>query len=400
MPYLMCGYAVALLFMLVGCRISARTVPGLRGVRLLSWALVCGIVSVLLLASRPFAPAWITILLANQALFACSLLIYCTVAETLEVPMPFLPWGIGIGLFGLLADAWFTWPHPSLLARILLSSSLCSIYSIAAAALLFRHTDPAAENGAPALRFLARSLAWLETSMAALYFVRCILSILFPPQSFLHLDLLQAAFSYLNLLLCLAIGCGLLWFALCSHRRDLHTLARTDSLTGLLNRRAFEEILGRELRRASIEGSSLTLLLLDLDSFKLINDTFGHHAGDEVICRVSALLSAATRPVDALARYGGEEFVMLLRDLPLAQAQPVAERLRQEIAALPLPGGVSITASIGIDSSRPDDTPEQLLRRCDEALYRSKRRGRNRVTTWASAADSPSGRFLRPFNPV
>jgi diguanylate cyclase (GGDEF)-like protein len=399
MPYLMVGYAVALLLMLLGCRVSVISVPGLRGVRLLSWSFGCAVVGALLLAARPIAPPWLTILLANQAFFVAMLLIYCTVADILGAPMRFLSWGIALCLAALLGYACFTYFRPSLAARDLIDSGVDCILCVAAAWVLFRHADPAAQNGiaAPTLRILTRSLAWFEACMAALYLLRGFLTILMPPSSFLHLDLVQAAFTWINLLRSLAIGCGLLWLALCSHRRDLHTLASTDGLTGLLNRRAFEEILDRELRRAGRSGASLTVLLLDLDSFKQVNDRYGHHAGDEVIRRVSAALRLALRPMDALARYGGEEFVMLLRDLPLVQAHSLAERLRQEIASLvALPGDVSITASIGIDASRPEDSPEEILRRCDEALYRSKSHGRNRVTAWAAGVVASSGQFLRP----
>ncbi|MGA7885309.1 MAG: GGDEF domain-containing protein [Acidobacteriaceae bacterium] len=399
MPYLMVGYAVALLLMLLGCGVSVISVPGLRGVRLLSWSFACALVGALLLAARPFAPTWLTILLANQALFVAMLLIYCTVADILAAPMRFLPWGIALCVAALAGYAYFTYARTDLAARDLIDSTTGCMLCAAAAWVLFRHADPAADDSvaAPTLRILTRCLAWFEACMAAVYLLRGVLTLLFPPSSFLHLDLIQAAFSWVNLLRSLAIGCGLLWLALCSHRRDLHTLASTDGLTGLLNRRAFEEILDRELRRAGRAGSSLTLLLLDLDSFKQVNDSFGHHAGDEVIRRVSAALRRSLRPMDALARYGGEEFVMLLRDLPLVQAHALAERLRVEIASLAaLPGNVSITASFGIDASRPEDSPEEILRRCDEALYRSKSRGRNRVTAWTGIAVVSPGESLRP----
>lgn len=397
MPYLMYGYAAALLLMLLGCGVSVISVPGLRGVRLLAWSFACALLGALLLALRPFAPAWVTILLGNQALFVAMLLIYCTVADILDAPMRFLPWGIALCGAALGGYAWFTYLRPNLSARDLIDSATCCILCGAAAWVLFRHADPAAENGIamPALGILTRCLAWFEACMAAVYLLRGAFTLLFPPASFLHLDLIQAAFSWVNLLRSLAIGCGLLWLALCAHRRDLHMLASTDGLTGLLNRRAFEEILDRELHRAGRAGVSLTLLLLDLDSFKQVNDSFGHQAGDEVIRRVSAALRRSLRPMDALSRYGGEEFVMLLRDVPLAQAHALAERLRVEIATLAgLPGNVSITASFGIDASRPADTPEEILRRCDEALYRSKSRGRNRVTAWAATPAAAPGQFL------
>jgi two-component system cell cycle response regulator len=149
----------------------------------------------------------------------------------------------------------------------------------------------------------------------------------------------------------------------------------------LLNRRAFEKILARELHRASLLGRSLALLMLDIDRFKMVNDTWGHQAGDEVIRQVSSTLQKGLRPSDALSRIGGEEFVGLLRDAALAQAKEIAERLRAEIANLTgLPGGAQITISIGVALNRENETPEDLFQRCDEAMYLSKERGRNFVT--------------------
>jgi diguanylate cyclase (GGDEF)-like protein len=195
------------------------------------------------------------------------------------------------------------------------------------------------------------------------------------------MDLIQSGFTYLNLVLNAAGGFGLTWLALGIHRRDLHHIAQTDSLTGLLNRRAFEEILARELLRASHAAKPLSILMLDIDRFKQVNDEWGHQAGDEVIRRVGEALRSHMRPADALSRFGGEEFVILLRDASVDQSEEAASRLRAQIASLDgLPGSVQVTVSIGVAASHTDDTPGELLRRCDEALYRSKRGGRDRVT--------------------
>ena len=108
MPYLMCGYAATVILMLAGCYAIARTLPGLQGLRLLVYALICGLLGVALMATRPFAPAWITILVANGAIFACSLLIYCSTAEILDTGAAFLPWGIAVLVLAVLALSYFT----------------------------------------------------------------------------------------------------------------------------------------------------------------------------------------------------------------------------------------------------------------------------------------------------
>ncbi len=383
MTDLMLGYAATLALVLAGCRVSARSVPGLRGVSRLSWALSFGMAGVLLLAMRPFAPAWITILVANEALFVSSLLFYCAAADTLAVSMRFLSWGIGLSVAAFAANDYFTYFHPDLTARILTGSGLCAVYAVATAALFFRYEDEHVDWAglAPTLRFPIAALAWLLTLIAAQHALRCMLTVLYPPGDFAHIDLIQLGFSYANMVLNLSAGCGLVWLALCIHRRDLHKIARSDVLTGLLNRRAFEEVLTRELRRANHMGHSLVILLLDIDRFKVVNDTWGHPAGDKVIQQVSGALQKSLRPSDALARVGGEEFVALLRDASMEQTEEIAERLRAEIANLTgLPGGAQVTVSIGAARSRQDETSEELFRRCDQAMYRSKERGRNLVT--------------------
>jgi diguanylate cyclase (GGDEF)-like protein len=294
----------------------------------------------------------------------------------------FLPWGAGLAIVALAADTWFTYVHPALIARILIASTIGAIFA-AVIAMLFR-SHLATERqllAATTLRSLTAALAWLQVLTVALQITRITLTLLYPPSEILHMDMIQAGFTYFNMLLNAGTGCGLIWLAVCLHRRDLQLLAQTDSLTGLLNRRAFEEILSREMRRAAHAGKSSAVLLLDIDRFKLVNDSLGHHAGDEVIQRVGAALRAGMRPADTLARYGGEEFVMLLHDATEAQAEEIAMRLRAEIASLSdLPGSVKVTVSIGGAASHPEDTVDNLLRRCDDALYRSKRGGRNLVT--------------------
>jgi len=201
--------------------------------------------------------------------------------------------------------------------------------------------------------------------------------------NFLHPDLMNVGFSYGAMILGLATVVGLVWLALSLHRLDLNKLAHTDALTGLLNRRAFEEILRRELLRCERGGTVLGIMLIDLDFFKQVNDSLGHFAGDDVLRRIAGVLRDGTRPSDVLARYGGEEFVVLLRNAGTEESQAAAERIRVKIAALAgLPGSVTLTASIGVAVSQPQETATEFLLRSDEALYQSKRRGRNLVSLY------------------
>jgi len=383
MPYLMCGYAATVILMLAGCYAISRTIPGLRGLRVLVYALFCGLLGVSLMATRQFAPAWATIILANAAILTCSLLIYWATAVILDKGSEFHPWGIAIVVSASLLMCYFTYEHPNLLARIYISSGCFAVYATAKALLLFAYRKPVVEHATfqSGLDPLIAALAWLQVSIVALQIARIVLTILYPPAQIVHMDIIQSGFTYLNLILNAGSGFGLVWLAQAMHRRDLHRIAQTDSLTGLLNRRAFEEILTRELRRSSPSEAPLAILLVDIDRFKNVNDTFGHQAGDEVIRRVALALRDSLRPADALSRFGGEEFVILLRNSTAIQAEEVACRLRANIADMDdLPGRIRLTVSVGVAAGQFHEDPETLMRRCDQAMYLSKKRGRNLVT--------------------
>ena len=154
--------------------------------------------------------------------------------------------------------------------------------------------------------------------------------------------------------------------------------ARIDALTGLANRRALEEVIAAEISRAQRFEHRLAIVLLDLDRFKEINDSFGHAAGDVMLRTVSHLLSSLARQGDTVARWGGEEFVAVLPETDLPGARRFAERLRRTIEAHPV-GEMRTTASCGVATMLPEDNVEALLEAADGALYRAKANGRNRT---------------------
>ena len=163
----------------------------------------------------------------------------------------------------------------------------------------------------------------------------------------------------------------------------LQELAVRDSLTGLYNRRYLDETLEREVSRARREGIPLSLVMLDIDYFKRVNDTYGHQVGDEVLRMLAATLSADVRAEDVACRYGGEEFLILLPNMPLETAMFRAEAWRAAVERLSISHGdfvLTFTISLGV-SAYPDHgkTPDDLTRCADQALYKAKREGRNRV---------------------
>jgi diguanylate cyclase (GGDEF)-like protein len=167
---------------------------------------------------------------------------------------------------------------------------------------------------------------------------------------------------------------------------QLRLLASTDSLTGVLNRRRFDELFEQEWRRAARERTPLSLLLVDVDHFKLLNDDFGHLRGDDALKMVALVLQTmAGRASDAVARYGGEEFAVLLPRTPLHKAQQLAEAIRRAMARTVLfsadGNDVTGTVCVGVAGQVPseDSHPRQMLQAADTALYRAKLSGRNRV---------------------
>jgi two-component system chemotaxis response regulator CheY len=164
----------------------------------------------------------------------------------------------------------------------------------------------------------------------------------------------------------------------------LQEAARTDSLTGLPNRRAIEEWADRQIRGATRHGYPFWVVLADLDSFKNVNDTYGHDAGDLVLQKFSELLRATTRASDICGRMGGEEFVMVMTHVDRKDILPTVDRLREQFASMIFRFGAntaSATSSFGVagfDAKRCSEF-SQLLRRADAALYAAKRAGRNRV---------------------
>ena len=170
---------------------------------------------------------------------------------------------------------------------------------------------------------------------------------------------------------------------------ELEALATTDMLTGLRNRRAFEERLAEEFERAERHNTPLSLLLLDVDRFKQYNDTFGHLAGDDVLRTLGQVLRKAARGTDFPARYGGEEVVIILPQTSRSAALRAAERVRETVAAAPWERR-EVTASVGVSTLRPDmKSPAELVEAADRALYASKAAGRNCVTHECSTEPLP-----------
>ncbi len=182
------------------------------------------------------------------------------------------------------------------------------------------------------------------------------------------------------------VGFGLLIFGLRSWLQwndalnlKLNELATTDYLTGAANRREFMTVLENQIRLAQRYEQALSLVLIDLDHFKAINDEYGHDTGDQELTKVSDIARHSIRRSDCFARYGGEEFVLLAPSTDIRGAQAIAENIRHAIESSKDPRLPKVTASFGVAQSKTNETRNAFIKRADQALYEAKHQGRNRV---------------------
>ncbi len=196
----------------------------------------------------------------------------------------------------------------------------------------------------------------------------------------------------------LGLGFSVFWMTSMQLRLDLERLASTDPLTGVFNRRSFMAQCEQELQRVARSGEPVSLALIDLDHFKLVNDLHGHDTGDAALCAVASQLKGTVREKDILGRWGGEEFIVLLSGASAEQAMDVARRLQSCVASISLaqpkserlgpPIRLAISAGVATASGAVHDIGD-LIRQCDEALYCAKAAGRNRIVQRLVQSEAP-----------
>jgi diguanylate cyclase (GGDEF)-like protein len=183
---------------------------------------------------------------------------------------------------------------------------------------------------------------------------------------------------YLNFAVSISRICGLVLTNI-ERYEAMNDLSLTDTLTGVANRRLLTKKIEEEIERVKRVERAFSVILLDIDHFKRVNDQFGHNAGDEVLRRMAQHIKGRIRKIDCISRWGGEEFVVLLPDTPVQSAGKLAEELRESISSLEIPDVGSITASLGVAAYQNGDTMESLISKADRQMYLAKELGRNRV---------------------
>ena len=376
LSFTIAGYTLCLLAAIIGCAAIVRSGHGTRKLNWLIAGLGCALLAILLFAGRPYLPPFFTIILANEAVLLTFIFFHQAVATILESSQRYLGFSSFLLCAQFVAYLHFTYSVPDLRTRIFIRTVAISIQCALTITILLRHRGHL-------LRHARQVTGGIYATFLLLQISRFIATAISTPVFKIgYLDSVQAFFATFGFAVGLAGVASIIWLGMSAQRENLQLMATTDGLSGLMNRRTFDQVLQRELEYAERRNEPVALLMIDIDHFKEINDKHGHQMGDEVIRRISRLLCINTRTMDAVARYGGEEFAMILRGMHLPQAESIAERLRTQIEAMVgLPEPVRVTASIGIAVASTGDTVSTILKRSDKALYISKRTGRNRVCT-------------------
>ena len=284
------------------------------------------------------------------------------------------------------------WPHP--LLRVGINSLLVAAFPVATGWLLLKHRDELNPivAGTSAGVFFAVALVYISRAVSYLHYAASDTGRT-APRAVATLPLfLEMVFStWMGAMLAILVSARI-QSRLRTERdrvaeanRELQVLSRTDALTGLANRASVDAELARrwpvrdESEPPTTVEHPLAVLMVDVDHFKRINDTFGHPTGDEVLREVAATMRSTVRDSDTVGRWGGEEFIVLLGGPDPATATEIAERMRDEVARTNYAHGQPVTVSVGVALARPDDTVPELVARADTALYDAKAAGRDRV---------------------
>ncbi|MCG9677217.1 GGDEF domain-containing protein [Vibrio sp. Isolate24] len=359
----------------IGLLLIQQLQPTVRGISTIAFALLLLSVSFLLLSFGNQITHWISKILANSLMAFSYIILLWGVCQFRGFPRKTA--NIGFYTFPVLIVGltYFTFFMPSTNARVILMStyvsSLCFITIIAN------------QKGKNADMTPSKYLLSIGLATQGIYNLFRFIWTLFEQRidDFMISGTAHQLAFVSTLLMIIFIGFSVTWMLTGRLVATIYDTSIKDELTQLYNRRALEELLPREVARSSRHRQPLSLLLLDIDHFKKINDTYGHQAGDRVLRTMGKLLILQTRKDDLSFRYGGEEFLVLLPNTDTENAVIVAEKLREAIKkAKMLPSNVDFcTASFGVTQFNGSDDWQSAIERADQALYSAKENGRNQV---------------------
>ena len=353
-----------------------RSTPGLRGVHRIIYGYAAFAVGAELLALRGRVPDFFSITVANCLLILINVFLYWGIAELIHLRRP-QRWLLLASLIPTaVISLYSSYVRPDVSIRIIVISFIAVVqYSL----IVHLLSGP----GPQRIHKPRRGLSALFILYALVNLYRAWEAHLHNPRSLLSSAPISN-FAFLTpILIGVMTALGVIWLAMAQLQLELEAQSQTDSLTGLLNRRALEEISAQAIEVARRHSYALSLIILDLDRFKSINDEHGHDGGDTVLQHAARCLRANLRESDHIARLGGEEFVAVLPGATHTEAAEIAEELRHCLASLSvehLSQEIRLSASFGVATMLPEDTTWlEILRRGDRALYLAKEQGRDRV---------------------
>ena len=378
--------------------------PQIKGLKYIAIGFVAAIPCTLFMISRGFLAPFLSVTLVNFLALVAFLLLYEGVARFVgekghqRILIP-------LACVSIVVVYYFGQVRPNIVPRIIAMGLVTAIIRAATAWLLLYPSATAGQQRPIGSRSSIgeRRSAWRSRHgarrflgvflvvMALVGFERTVGTILFgAPQDFMQRSVLQTSTMVLNVIYIGTFGLCFLIMASQELLAYSQEESERDLLSGTLNRRGIEAQLLLELKRSNRNGQRLSIALVDIDSFKAINDSLGHAGGDAAIRAVAGALSDRLRDVDFVGRYGGDEFLVVLPHTILDNAKIVAQRLAVSAQGLGLPGlDQRITLSIGLTEASPDDDVAQLIGRADEALYLAKSAGRNCHRAIAPSATYP-----------
>jgi diguanylate cyclase (GGDEF)-like protein len=351
--------------------------PALRGVRWVAIAYFSATIGIVL---RQDNHSNSSVVLGNLLISFLGIAFYWGLAQLLQKKSLNL-WLLLFLVPVLLNQIYFLYVDPQIVPRAVLFHAIIALQGLCIVDLLLR--GGTRETLFPRIGLSLLFLFWggLQT------FIACSSAFHNHNRTLAYELQVDGRFVLLPLLPAVLVCLGFLWLAMTQLQNELEHQSNTDVLTGLLNRRALQRAAARAIAHAHRRNSPLTLVLLDLDHFKDINDRHGHEGGDAALALTAQCLTRNLRAEDLVARIGGEEFVALLPETDEPQATLTAERIRYGIENLCFSPrkNITLSASFGVTRLQPDDTTlEQMLSRADQALYQAKKSGRNCVhTRWA-----------------
>lgn len=356
------------------CMLLPYRIPGSHAVADWGYGMLAAAAGMAAIALRGVIPDLLSVVLGNILILASFPFILRSVRPERKPRANVFAWSV-VG-FSMLLIAYTAVVHPDVRSRIVVLSVAIAILVVQPVLALI--TAPGTIGRAR--YFTAACLGGMGVTML----VRAGLTIQWGShQDFLGPDIVQFASVLALGVFTVLATLGVMWIEIEKLRSDLARLAMFDSLTAILNRRAFMLEYEREVSRCVREKTSLALAIFDIDFFKNVNDTWGHLVGDQVLRRVADTLRASLRGHDVLGRYGGEEFALLMPGADAAAAKAGAERARLAVGERPIAVGsisIPVTVSAGVAAYGVNGIDwETLLRNADAALYEAKRGGRNRV---------------------